>query len=252
MMFILKKVVTPFLLPPGLLVLLLLGWGVWRLRCRSRAGALGAFGLALMIWVLSVAPTADLLMSGLEADFSVPKELHADAIIMLGGAAYRNVPDLSGKGAPGEGTMERLVTAARLYRRMGVPIIVSGGRGFAQGASIAELAQRFLVDLGVPPAHILLEGHSRDTYENALLTKIVCDRYGFQNPLLVTTGFHLKRAVLSFEAVGMKVTPFPCGLTTYPGKTYHWYHWLPGAGSLAATSAALHEWFGLLYYRIRY
>ena len=132
MMFILKKVVTPFLLPPGLLVLLLLGWGVWRLRCRSRAGALGAFGLALMIWVLSVAPTADLLMSGLEADFSVPKELHADAIIMLGGAAYRNVPDLSGKGAPGEGTMERLVTAARLYRRMGVPIIVSGGRVFAQ------------------------------------------------------------------------------------------------------------------------
>lgn len=251
-MFIFKKIVTPFLLPPGLLILLLFGWGAWCARRKARSAALGVFGIGIFIWILSVTPTVDLLMSGLESDYPIPKDFHADVIIMLGGAVYPEVPDLSGKGAPGRGTMTRLVTAARLYRRLGVPIIVSGGNVFGQGASVADLAQRFLVDLGVPPAHILIEDHSRDTYENALLSKLICDRYGFRNPLVVTTGFHLKRALLSFEAVGMKVTPFPCGLTTYPGKEYHWYHWLPKAGSLSATSAALHEWLGLLYYRIRY
>jgi uncharacterized SAM-binding protein YcdF (DUF218 family) len=69
---------------------------------------------------------------------------------------------------------------------------------------------------------------------------------------VVTSGYHLRRAVLAFDAVGMNVSPFPCGLTTYPGKRYHWYHWLPGARSLYGTSAALHEWLGLLYYRVRY
>lgn len=251
-MFILKKIVAPFMLPPGLLMLLLFGWGIWCLHRKARAGALGAFSIGVLMWLMSVTPTADLLMSGLEADYPIPKNFHADAIIMLGGASYRDVADLSGEGAPGRGTMTRLVTTARLYRRLGVPIIVSGGSVFDQGASIAELTRRFLVDLGVPPAHILLDDHSRDTYENALLSKLICDRYGFRNPLLVTTGFHLKRAVFSFEAVGMKVTPFPCGLTTYPGKDYHWYHWLPEASSLSATSAALHEWLGLLFYRIRY
>ena len=251
-MFVLKKIITVLVLPPGLLILMLFGWGGWCLRRKVRASALVAFGLGLLIWLLSVTPTVDLLMRGLEKGYAIPKDIRADAIIVLGGAAYRKVPDLTGIGAPGRDTMMRLVTAARLYRRLGVPIIVSGGNVFGQGASIAELTRRFLVDLGVAPAQILLEDHSRDTYENALLSKLVCDRYGFRNPLLVTTGYHLKRAVLSFDAVGLKVTPFPCSLTTYPGKAYHWYHWLPGGQNFSATASALHEWLGLLYYRIRY
>lgn len=251
-MFILKKIVTPFLLPPGVLILLLFGWGAWCLRRKVRGSAVVAFLVGILIWLLSATPTVDLLMSGLEKGYPLPQDLRADAIIMFGGGAYRNVPDLSGKGAPGSGSMIRLVTAVRLYRRLGVPIIVSGGTVFGEDASIAALSRRFLMDLGVPQTHILVEERSRDTYENALLSKMICDRYGFRNPLLVTSGYHLKRAVLSFETVGLKVTPFPCGLTTYPGKSYHWYHWLPTADSLSGTSAALHEWLGLLYCTIRY
>lgn len=251
-MFLLKKIVTPFLLPPGVLILLSFGWGVWCLSRKARAGASVAFTLGILTWLMSVTPTVDFLMSGLEEGYPIPKDLRADAIIMLGGGAYQNVSDLSGEGAPGTGTMTRLVTAVRLYRRLGVPIIVSGGKVFAEEASIAGLTRRFLMDLGVPQTHVLIEDRSRDTYENALLSKLICDRYGFRNPLVVTSGYHLKRAVFSFEAVGLKVTPFPCGLTTYPEKDYHWYHWLPEADSLCGTSAALHEWLGLLCYIIRY
>jgi len=251
-MFLVKKWVTPFLLPPGLFVLLLVVAGMWCIRRKFWIGAWISLMMGGLIWGLSVPPTVDLLAGGLEQAATLPKELRADAIIMLGGAAYQAVPDLSGKGAPGPGTMERMVTAARLYRRLQVPIIVSGGRVFCEGDSIAILTKRFLVDLGVPAAHILLEDRSRDTYENALYSKELCERHGFKKPLVVTSGYHLKRARLSFEKVGLEVTFFPCALTTYPGKVYSWHHWLPSATALAGTSAALHEWLGLMYYRLRY
>ncbi len=251
-MFLVKKWVTPFLLPPGLFVLFLVVAGLWCFRRRSWTGTWVSLMMGGLIWGLSVPPTVDLLVGGLEQEATLPKEIRADVIVMLGGAAYQNVADLSGRGAPGPGTMERMVTAARLYRRLQVPIIVSGGRVFSEADSVALLTKRFLVDLGVPAAHILLEDRSRDTYENALYSKQICERHGFQRPLVVTSGYHLKRARLSFEKVGLEVTPFPCAMTTYPGKVYNWHHWLPSATALAGTSAALHEWLGLIYYRLRY
>jgi uncharacterized SAM-binding protein YcdF (DUF218 family) len=251
-MFLLKKIVTPFLLPPGVLVLLLIAGAIWTWRRKGRGGGWMLLAAASLLWLASMGVTADCMMGRLEADLTIPPLPPADVIIMLGGAAYDQVPDLSGQGTPGPGTMERMVTAARLQRRLGVPIIVSGGRVYPTSASIATVTRRFLVDLGIPADQILMEDQSRDTYENALFSKQLCDRAGFDRPLLVTSGFHLKRAMYCFESVGLAVTPFPCALTTWPGKPHSWNHFLPSAQALAGTVAALHEGLGLAYYRMVY
>lgn len=250
--FIIKKIVSPFLLPPGLLVIVLLAWGLWFIRHKSRWNASISLGLGAIIWIFSTNPMSNFLMGRLEDGFNIPKKVNADVIIMLTSEIYEKAPDFSGIGTPGPETMERLVTAARLQRHLKVPIIVSGGKVYSSSTSIAELARRFLIDLGIPDQSIILENQSRDTFENALYSKQICDQRKFGAPLVVTSGYHLKRAVFCFDKVGLKVLPFPCALTTWPDQRYYWYHLLPSAKAFAATASALREWLGLFFYHLRY
>ena len=249
-MFVLKKLITPFLLPPGLFIVVLMLIGAWSLRRRNAAAVWAAAFTAALIWILSISPAADLLIQGLEADLTVPSDIQGDVILMLGGSVHDRSPDYTGRGAPGEGTMERMVTALRLHRRLGIPIVVSGGKVYATGGAIAEITKRFLVDLGVKPQAVILEDRSRDTYENALFCRNICRRYGFTRPILVTSGYHMKRALLCFKKVGLNVTPMPCGLITWPGKFYGWQNWLPSSASLRTVALAGHEWIGLVYTRL--
>lgn len=249
-MFAFKKMITPFLLPPGIFILLWGALGYWALRRKNRPAASISYISAALIWVFCISPMADLLMGGLEKGLTIPSDFEADVILMLGGGLYEKSPDLSGRGAPGPGTMERMTTTARLHHRLGIPIVVSGGRVSPAGASIAHITKRFLVDLGVSPDAVILEDRSRDTYENALYCKAICEQHGFQKPLVVTSGYHLKRALLCFNKVGLTVIPFPCALTTWPGKKYGWQHFLPSAGALHTLAQACHEWIGLVYTRL--
>jgi len=251
-MFAFKKLITPFLLPPGIFILLLGAMGIWALRRKNRPAAFISCISAALIWVFSISPTADLLMGGLEKGLTIPTDYEADVILMLGGSLYAKSQDLSGRGAPGPGTMDRMVTAARLHRRLGIPIVVSGGRVLLTGAPIAHITKRFLTDLGVSPDAVILEDRSRDTYENAVYCKAICERYGFKKPLMVTSGYHVKRALLSFNKVGMAVVPVPCALTTWPGKKYGWQHCLPSAAALQTLATACHEWIGLVYTRLAF
>jgi uncharacterized SAM-binding protein YcdF (DUF218 family) len=253
MLFVLKKIIAPFILPPGLFVVLLGTVGCWALCKGKRACALWAVATGTLIWLLSIVPTADLLKSGLEENLMPAAHIDADVILMLGGGLYDRSPDFSGTGTPGPDTMERLVTAARLHRRYHIPIVVSGGKVSPSASqSIAAVTKRILVDLGIPSDAIIVEESSRDTYENAANCKLVCESYGYSRPLLLTSAYHIRRARFSFKKVGLAVTPYPCALTTWPGKAYHLHSFLPSSGALNGTSRALHEWFGLLYYRLVY
>lgn len=249
-MFIFKKLITPVLLPPGIFIIIWMVVGYIALRKKHRWSGIGAICIAALLWMVSISPFADFMMSGLESGLAIPDRLEGDVIIVLGGSVYDASPDLSGTGAPGPDTMQRMVTGARLQRRLGVPIIISGGKVYKTSGSIANVTQRFLIDLGIPSQAVILENRSRDTYENALYCKAICDQKGFARPVLVTSGYHIKRAMLGFKKAGLNPLPFPCAITTWPNKQYGWHSYLPKAGALATTSAALHEWIGLLYYNM--
>jgi uncharacterized SAM-binding protein YcdF (DUF218 family) len=253
MLFFLKKMVTPFILPPGFLVVILGLIGGWTILKKDRVCGLLTASAGALLWLLSIGPTADLLKSGLERPYRPAPHIEADVILMLGGDLYDRSADFSGIGAPGPGTMERLVTAARLHRRFHIPVVLSGGRvNPSASQSVAAVAKRFLVDLGIPPSALIVEENSRDTYENAVNCRNICQARGYSRPLLLTSGYHLKRALLSFRAVGLAVTPYPCALSTWQGKSYTLYSFLPSAAALKGTAQALHEWIGLLAYRLNY
>lgn len=245
-MFTFKKLITPFLLPPGIFLIILMISGLLFLRKSRKAGILCIFtGAAL--WLLSISPVSDMLMKGLEAGLIIPANPQGDVIILLGGGIYDGVKDLTGIGAPSEDALARVVTAARLQKRLHIPVIVSGGSAFPWRKAEAPIDGRFLRDLGVPVNQILMDDKSRDTNENAEQVKEICEKRRFKDPILVTSAYHMKRSLLSFRRFNMKVTPVPADFRTWDTK-YGWPDYLPG--DLRNSMTACREYLGLLFYKV--
>lgn len=251
-MYAFKKALTPFLLPPGIFVVLLTALGIWSLVKGKRASGIANLLIAGLIWVFSIAPVSNALFRSLEADFAIPADLKADAIILLSGGVYDKASDLSGVGAPGGETLSRVVTTARLYNEQNLPVVVSGGKDEEDRVADARIIKRFLVDLGVPSEEIIVEVNSKDTIENAKYTKDICDRRGFGAPILITSAYHLKRSVRSFKEVGLDVRPFPCGFRSWQDRTYIWADYLPDRRRLEEISTAIREHLGLVFYQYIY
>lgn len=245
-MFMLKKMITPFLLPPGIFIFILLVSGLWLLKKSWKVGLVNIV-LGFFLWFISISPVGDALMRGLEADLTIPENPRGDVIILLGGGIYDDVPDLSGRGAPSEDTLARIVTAVRLQRMLRIPIIVCGGTVFPWRRPEAPVDARMIKDLGVPSEKIIIEDKSRDTLENARCANELCKKYHFRNPLLVTSAYHTKRAVLNFKNVGMDLTSVPSGFKTWKRK-YGWYDYLPS--TFGSFTIALREYIGLLYHKV--
>lgn len=248
-MFLFKKALAPFLLPPGIFVLSLIVSGVWLLFKKRKTGIANII-IGCLLWAFSISPVHNALYMGLESSFYVPTNIAGDVIVLLGGGVHDKAADLSGIGAPSEEMSGRLVTALRLQKRLHVPIIVSSGKVFEHRSAGAPIVKRFLFDLGVPADDIIIEDRSRDTFENAAYTREICLSFGFKNPIVVTSASHLKRSVMIFEKVGLEVLPVPALFRSWQEKQYGWNDYLPG--TLRHAENAIHEYLGLVFYRFAY
>ncbi len=212
-MFILKKIITSIFLPLGFVIILLLLSGVF-MKKKLR---IYAIILAVLIYVLSINPTAELFIRPLEDAYkpaSLAEVATCDAYVVLGGGINENVPDIDGKGTLSAYALPRVSTAYRLYMRDKKPIIFTGGKIFNR-APEAEIAKRFLISLGVPPHHIITEEKSMDTYENAQYVKEIADKHQFKKIVLITSAFHMKRSYLLFSKRFQEIVPYP---------TDYWIH----------------------------
>lgn len=200
-----------FALPPGIFLLffLFLSVKLWKRQDKGLAAAL--FAVTLLFYGISTPYLSAALMRNLEAAYLPPENPSGDVIVLLGGGSTKGTPDIDGEGGLSEGSAARLLTAARLYHRLHIPILFTGGKVLADGPSEAENAQRALLGLGIPSRDIILESKSRTTGENARFTAELLRERGFSHPILVTSAFHMKRSVLNFEKCGVQVTPFPTG-----------------------------------------
>ncbi|MDD5641012.1 MAG: YdcF family protein [Syntrophales bacterium] len=251
-MFTVKKILTAFILPPGIFVVLGLLLGLWLLKRRQKAGAWSLIILAGLIYFLSIPPVANGLLSPLEKDWQIPRKVNGDVIVVLGGGVYSGVADISGQSFPSEGTLSRLVTAFRLHRLTGLPLIISGGRVFPGDAAEAQVAKRILLDLGVAEKQIIVEDQSRDTMENARFVAVILHQRNWRQPILLTSASHMTRSLSAFRKAGLAVTPYPVDFRVDPNRNYGWRGFLPSASSLAVSSLALHEQLGILFYKLAY
>jgi uncharacterized SAM-binding protein YcdF (DUF218 family) len=244
----LQRLVTALIMPlPFGLGLALVGLLIGGITGVRRLGALAVvLGIGL-VWVASLPVTAQHLMGGLESAYppmAATECPRADAIVVLGGAVQ---PLLEGDVTPRlHRGSDRVWTAARLYRAGCAPrILVSAGGVIAPPvrAMESEAIAGFLADLGVPASSMLLEAESRNTRGNAVFSRRMLAPMGIDRVLLVTSAWHLRRAVPFFEREGFEV--FPVGadyrsVSSCIGVSC----WIPGAGALDAYSLAVKEYLG--------
>ncbi len=237
------------LIPPNLFILLaMIGVLIaWRRKLFGLAVATAAIGL---VYVAAMPVTAGLLIRWAEAiafaEPTLPSDKPPGAIIVLSADARRSdvpgVPD-----TVGQLTLERLAEAARQQRRLGLPILVSGGG--PRGASLAMLMSKVLQeDFRVPVQW--REERSKNTFENALYSAEILRGAGIHAALVIAHPWDMARALWSFRAVGYPVVPSPTLEGGNPPLSVAAF--LPQAPALLKSYYAFHELIGLAWYRVRY
>ncbi len=116
-----------------------------------------------------------------------------------------------------------------------------------KGDTEAVRARILFDSLGVDPARVVYEDRARNTYENALYSAGLADVDKRQSWLLLTSAFHMPRAMGVFTRGGWNVTPWPVDYRTTAHDS--WFDFsLHGGPNL--WSLALHEWLGIAAYRM--
>ena len=235
-----------FLTPPAVLILIALV-GVL-LALTGPRQPLGVAALTLVCLYAAATPAlSSYLLSRVEAGLPQNPDLSAaQAIVVLGGDMHL-AP--AGPDTLGPLTLERVVFAARAYRQLNLPVAVSGGRAAGAHTTLASLMKTTLeTDLAVPVRWA--EDQSRTTFENAADTAERLGSESIRTVVLVTQAWHMKRALWSFEKVGMRALPWPAPTTALRLSRIDDY--LPSTNALQDTFHAAHELIGMRYYRERY
>jgi uncharacterized SAM-binding protein YcdF (DUF218 family) len=253
MFFILSKVLGFFALPSNLLISIgLVGLVLLLTRLRRLASWLVVTSLVLLA-LFGLSPLGNALMLPLEERFPPWDASRGppDGVIVLGGVIAEDVSAARGAVALNE-SAERVTVAAELARRYpNLRIIFSGGTNALMFDKDAEagFAVRQLEDLGVARERITAEEQSRNTVENAVFSRLIANPQPGERWLLLTSAFHMPRAVAVFRAVGFPVEPYPVDWrTTGPLDLLRPY---PSVSEgLRRTDVAVREWIGLLLYRL--
>jgi uncharacterized SAM-binding protein YcdF (DUF218 family) len=248
-MFIIGKVLAALVLPPGIFVLLGIAGAALAIKGKRRAAAWISGTNAILIYALSTGLAASLLIAPLENAYPpIGGMAGAKAIVVLGGGFNGMAPERGGAGSLTPTSTQRASYAFELSREYGLPLVFSGGAAYDSpgSGSEAEAAGRLWRSYGVPADRITLEIESRDTRENASGVAAMAGNGPF---VLVTSAFHMPRAVLSFERAGIAVIPAP---TDYRAKRsrFTFTDFMPGAEKLEDSRMSLHEYIGLAYYRL--
>lgn len=247
-MFFLSKTIDHFFLPPGLFVLAGIVLSALGFRAGRRRAAWAGVAISAALWIVSIEPTSRVLLRPLEAPFvkaqSVPAD--AEAIVILGGGTVMPFGETAGRLT--SRPTARAVRGYLLHRETGLPLVYSGATVFGRGRPEAERGADLLAELGVNEESILVEPDSRNTWENAANVRAA---FGFENLLLVTSAFHMRRSMWSFTEQGMRVVPIATDFLA-DDAPFYLQSFLPDHHELYKTTIALREYIGMLYYRIRY
>ncbi|MDX1667660.1 MAG: YdcF family protein [Saprospiraceae bacterium] len=219
MLLLLSKLVA-FLLKPLTWVLILLLCAI--LGRKAGRKKLALYSSLIILLLFSNSFLFNLVVRGWEIDGADPAKI-ADSSsvgILLGGYSMLETYAQAGRYQLDE-RGDRLATALWLYRMGKVrKILLSGGSGRIAGPKISESpkVKAFIRDLGIPAGDIIVEGDSRNTHENAQLSAKMLKQNGLaQRPLLITSAWHMRRALGCFKAQG--IDPIPV-CSDFMGKRY--------------------------------
>lgn len=199
----------------AVLVLLTL-WLVSRKRWRQ---AIVPGLLAVFMFIVGSTGFSGWLLGGLESVHPAKPLVDvtsADAVVVLGGGFEPSRFDIFGLGFTADG--ERLFTGLELMRlRKGRALVLGGAETIlpdGQKRVEADMARDWLRVYELPKAPVISLGGCDNTHDEAQKVAKLCAEQGWERVLLVTSAYHMPRAVACFKTAGVSVIPVPCDFKT--------------------------------------
>jgi uncharacterized SAM-binding protein YcdF (DUF218 family) len=256
-MFVFSKLAWALVQPSNLLLLLLILATAALLLGWRRFGTWLARGVCVALVAITVLPIGTWLLLPIENRFAPPAlPEQIDGIVMLGGPVEQDTSALRGQVALNDAA-ERVTALVELARRYpGARLVVSGGTGslVAGPGHPARALEAFYRRQGLDLARIEFEERSRNTHENAVLTKELVRPGPDERWLLVTSAYHMPRSIGVFRAAGWPVIAWPVDYRTAgPIDLREALRRLAEpdvAARLLELDLAVKSWVGLVAYRL--
>ncbi len=253
-MFLLKKILSPFIMPvPACLVLALLGLiFLWFTR-RQKTGKVLLTISTVFLGLLSYGAVSDMLAKPLEEKYPPIRSFEniqdVKWIVVLGGGSGVD-PGLPSSTYLSDASLVRLSEAVFIHNRLPqTKLILTGRSGFEGITPVAEVMADTAREWGVKPDDIIIEAEATDTKDHPIYIKEIV---GTDKFILVTSASHMPRSMALFRKHDMKPIPAPTdymvmesegGLT--PGVFF------PNAGALEKAGTAIHEYLGMMWAKVR-
>jgi uncharacterized SAM-binding protein YcdF (DUF218 family) len=241
-----------FLAVPSNFIACLLLAGLVLIIARLRFAAVVLCSGAGALCIATLSPLGNILLTPLEQRFPDTHfpDQKIDGIIVLGGSydavshGYLSTIVLEEDTEP----MAVMVDLARRYPK--IPIVFSGGTDSSRpGPSEASIVKEYFVSFGIAADRIVTEGASQTTVENARFCANLLDPLPSSHWLLVTSAYHMPRAIGAFRKAGFHVSAFSVGARTH-GWSEMWWPENTATDNLRRVDIAVHEWIGLAYYHL--
>jgi len=252
MFFILSKTAALLLVPTNFLVAFGMLGLVLMVTRFARAGRRLLIASFVLLAIGGLSPAGRYLLHALESRFPPWDASRGapDGIVVLGGSISKGISLDYGESSVG-GEAGRLIALAKLARAYpDARIVFSGGDPSLSGAPHpdTEFLGPLLDTFGIPRTRVALEERSRNTAENAIFSKELVQPKPGERWLLVTSAAHMPRAVGCFRQVGFAVEAYPTDWHTRRRIRFALSDRV--SNGLAVFDAAVHEWTGLVSYRL--
>ncbi|GAB6073956.1 YdcF family protein [Nautilia lithotrophica] len=234
-MYIISKLFTYIFLPPGIFVIILFLAGFYAKKVKFIF-----FSAAVLLWAISTKFIANALLYPLERNFK-SDNITPSAVVVLGGGTNKNdilkaLPD----------AFKREIYGLLIAKKENIPFIFTGG-----GIKKTKEAQNVKKDIDTITSicncsiKTYYENKSLNTFQNAKYTSELFTKLNLPKKIyLVTSAYHMKRAIMLFKHFQFEIIPKPVGF--FYNNEYTLWDIFPNAGSFYQSYKAIHEYFGII------
>jgi uncharacterized SAM-binding protein YcdF (DUF218 family) len=241
-LYFVRALLEALIQPIGLSAILVLAGIVSGRPAISLAGV-------VLLWLLSTPVISDEIVGPLERRFpalEVAACPQADAVAIVSGNVVNGVNRVGVQWGP---SANRFHDGVRLVMAQRAPVLVVAGAASQHHGLLSqgEILRDAAVARGLRREQVLVSGPVSNTADEARAVAELCRGNGLGSIILVTSAWHMPRAVRLFRQTGLTVMPFPTDQRVHSGARLTIARFLPRARTLANSDAALHEYCGLLW-----
>ncbi len=243
--FLIKKFIGGMVMPMSIVFLLGVIGLLFLFMKRYNYAKVFLVASFVILFVFSYNPISNALISNLEysnkALVQIPKDIKYIAVL---GSGHKSDDNISIISQMDESSLARVSEGVLLYHKIGnVKLIFSGYSG-DDTVPHAFMQKKLSIELGVNEEDIITFANPKDTYEEALAIKELLGNEPF---ILVTSAFHMSRALDTFHLVGLSPIPAPTGHKSSNVD----YLKRPSGYDMQKSEAAVWEYLGLLFNKLK-